>query len=130
MFWISRAAEKTSQADCRRYQYRLDPTRRSLGELLDYATTKAGIVAFTKALSKQLIKKGVGVNAVAPGPVWTVLQPCGCQTQEEVQHIGENAPMARPGQPSNLRELCTLASQQASSITGGSLWNDGGEGVV
>src|SRR5690606_10035475 len=67
--------------------------------LLDYATTKAGIVAYTKALAKQLIEKGVRVNAVAPGPFWTVLQPSGGQPQEKVQQFGAHSAFGRPGQP-------------------------------
>ena len=99
--------------------------------LLDYAVTKAGIVAFTKALSKQLIKKGVRVNAVAPGPVWTPLQPSGGQTQEKVQHFGESAPLGRPGQPVELAPVYVLlASQEASFITGEVYGVTGGEGIV
>ena len=98
---------------------------------VDYAMTKAAIVAFTKSLSKQLIKKGVRVNAVAPGPVWTALQPSGGQTQEKVQHFGESAPLGRPGQPVELAPVYVLlASQEASFITGEVYGVTGGEGVV
>ena len=93
--------------------------------------TKAAIVAFTKALSKQLIKQGVRVNAVAPGPIWTALQPSGGQTQEKVQHFGESAPLGRPGQPVELAPVYVLlASQEASFITGEVYGVTGGEGVV
>jgi NAD(P)-dependent dehydrogenase (short-subunit alcohol dehydrogenase family) len=99
--------------------------------LVDYASTKAAIVAFTKALSKQLIKKGVRVNAVAPGPVWTALQPSGGQTQDKVQHFGETSPLGRPGQPVELAPVYVLlASQEASFITGEVYGVTGGEGVV
>ncbi|MBH0014810.1 SDR family oxidoreductase, partial [Pseudoalteromonas sp. NZS100_1] len=67
--------------------------------LLDYATTKAGIVAYTKALATQLIEKGVRANVVAPGPFWTVLQPSGGQPQEKVKKFGEQSQFGRPGQP-------------------------------
>jgi len=67
--------------------------------LLDYATTNAGIVAYTKALSKQLIQKGVRVNAVALGPFWTALQPSYGQPDQKVRHFGENGDFGRPGQP-------------------------------
>src|SRR5690606_12734802 len=60
-------------------------------DLLDYATTKAGIVAYTKALAEQLIEKGIRVNGVAPGPFWTVLQPSGGQFPEKVVKFGENS---------------------------------------
>jgi NAD(P)-dependent dehydrogenase (short-subunit alcohol dehydrogenase family) len=99
--------------------------------LLDYATTKAGIVAFTKALAKQMIKRGVRVNAVAPGPFWTALQPSGGQTQEKVQHFGENVPMGRPGQPVEIAPICVLlASQEASFVTGEVYGVTGGSGIV
>jgi NAD(P)-dependent dehydrogenase (short-subunit alcohol dehydrogenase family) len=87
--------------------------------LLDYASTKAAIVAFTKALSKQVADKGVRVNAVAPGPVWTPLQPSGGQPQEKLVEFGKNVPLKRPGQPVECAPLYVLlASQEASFITG------------
>jgi hypothetical protein len=131
MFWITKAAashlpEGAAVINTASIQA-VEPSE----ALLDYATTKAGIVAFTKALSKQLIKKGVRVNAVAPGPVWTALQPSGGQTQEKVQHFGEHAPLGRPGQPVELAPVYVLlASQEASFITGEVYGVTGGEGVV
>jgi NAD(P)-dependent dehydrogenase (short-subunit alcohol dehydrogenase family) len=87
--------------------------------LLDYASTKAAIVAFTKALAKQMTDKGIRVNAVAPGPVWTPLQPSGGQPQEKVVEFGKNVPVGRPGQPVECAPLYVLlASQEASFITG------------
>ena len=99
--------------------------------LLDYATTKAGIVAYTKSLSKQLIEKGIRVNAVAPGPIWTPLQPSGGQTQEKVQKFGEDSAFGRPGQPIELAPVYVLlASQEASYITGEVYGVTGGRGVA
>ena len=87
--------------------------------LLDYATTKAAIVAFTKALAKQVIERGIRVNAVAPGPVWTVLQPSGGQPPEKIPDFGSQTPMKRPGQPAECAPLYVLlASQESSYITG------------
>src|SRR6202000_76741 len=67
--------------------------------LLDYATTKAGIVAYTKALAKQLRKKGTRANVVAPGPFWTPLQSSGGQPPEAVMKFGSHSKYGRPGQP-------------------------------
>jgi NAD(P)-dependent dehydrogenase (short-subunit alcohol dehydrogenase family) len=87
--------------------------------LLDYAPTKAAIVAFTKSLAKQVAEKGIRVNAVAPGPVWTPLQPSGGQPQDKVVEFGKNVPLGRPGQPVECAPVYVLlASQEASFITG------------
>jgi NAD(P)-dependent dehydrogenase (short-subunit alcohol dehydrogenase family) len=99
--------------------------------LLDYATTKAGIVAYTKALSTQLIEKGIRVNAVAPGPFWTVLQPSGGQFQEKVETFGQDSAFGRPGQPVELAPIYVLlASQEGSYITGEVFGVTGGKGIA
>ncbi len=99
--------------------------------LLDYATTKAGIVAYTKALAEQLIDKGIRVNSVAPGPFWTVLQPSGGQFPEKVENFGKNSAFGRPGQPVELAPIYVLlASQEGSFITGEVFGATGGKGVV
>lgn len=99
--------------------------------LLDYATTKAGIVAYTKALAKQLIERGVRANAVAPGPVWTALQPSGGQPDEKVEHFGKDSDFGRPGQPVELAPVYVLlASQEASFINGEVYGVTGGKGVA
>nr|WP_314257109.1 SDR family oxidoreductase [uncultured Devosia sp.] len=99
--------------------------------LLDYATTKAGIVAYTKALSKQLIEKGVRANVVAPGPFWTVLQPSGGQPDEKVENFGKDSDFGRPGQPVELAPIYVLlASQEASYINGEVFGATGGKGVA
>lgn len=99
--------------------------------LLDYATTKAGIVAYTKALAKQLIEKGIRANAVAPGPFWTVLQPSGGQPMEKVEKFGAQTDFKRPGQPVELASIYVLlASQEASFINGEVYGATGGEGIA
>jgi len=99
--------------------------------LLDYATTKAGIVAYTKALSKQLIEKGIRANVVAPGPFWTVLQPSGGQPQEKVTTFGEQSQFGRPGQPVEIAPVYVLlASQEGSYITGEVFGVTGGAGIA
>lgn len=99
--------------------------------LLDYATTKAGIVAYSKALAEQLIEKGIRVNSVAPGPFWTVLQPSGGQFPEKVEQFGANSAFGRPGQPVELAAIYVLlASQEGSYITGEVFGVTGGKGVA
>lgn len=99
--------------------------------LLDYATTKAGIVAYTKALAEQLIEKGIRANTVAPGPFWTVLQPSGGQFPEKVETFGKDSAFGRPGQPVELAPIYVLlASQEGSYITGEVFGVTGGKGVA
>lgn len=101
------------------------------GTLLDYATTKAGIVAYTKALSKQLLEKGIRANVVAPGPFWTALQASGGQPPEKVEKFGAQSAFGRPGQPVEIAPVYVLlASQEASYITGEVYGVTGGEGVA
>jgi NAD(P)-dependent dehydrogenase (short-subunit alcohol dehydrogenase family) len=86
--------------------------------LLDYAPTKSAIVAFTKALAKQVISKGIRVNAVAPGPFWTPLQSSGGQPQDKIPDFGSETPMGRPGQPAECASIYVfLATQESSYIT-------------
>lgn len=99
--------------------------------LIDYAMTKTAIVSFSKSLSKQLIEQGVRVNAVAPGPFWTALQPSGGQTQEKVEKFGSEVPLGRPGQPVEIAPIYVLlASQEASYITGEVYGATGGIGIA
>lgn len=97
--------------------------------LLDYATTKGGIMIFTKALAKQMIKKGIRVNGVAPGPFWTPLQVSGGQTAENLQKFGSDTPMGRPGQPAEIAPIYVqLASSEATYETGQIFGASGGAG--
>lgn len=86
--------------------------------LVDYASTKAAIIAFTRALAKQIAEKGIRVNSVAPGPIWTALQVSGGQPQEKLPEFGQNTPLKRAGQPAELAGIYVfLASQESSYIT-------------
>jgi NAD(P)-dependent dehydrogenase (short-subunit alcohol dehydrogenase family) len=97
--------------------------------LLAYASTKAAQVAFTKALAKQLAEKGIRVNAVAPGPVWTPLQVTGGQTQEGLEKFGAESPMKRPGQPAELAGTYVILAAAESSFTTGQIYGvTGGAG--
>ena len=99
--------------------------------LLDYSTTKAGIVNFTLCLAKQLAGQGIRVNAIAPGPYWTPLQPSGGQLPKELPRFGADTPLGRPGQPAEIAPLFVLlASQDASYCTGNILSSTGGSGDV
>ena len=99
--------------------------------LLDYATTKAGIVAYTKALSKVLIEKGIRANAVAPGPFWTVLQPSGGQPDEKVRNFGKDSDFGRPGQPAELAAVYVLLASEDGSFINGEVYGvTGGKGIA
>lgn len=96
-------------------------------QLIDYATTKAGIVNFTKALAQQLAEKGIRVNTVAPGPVWTPLIPA-TMTGEKIEGFGEDTPEGRAAQPAELAPAFVFfASQESSYITGERLGVAGGK---
>lgn len=98
-------------------------------ELLDYAATKAAIMNFTKSLAKQLAPRGIRVNGVAPGPIWTPLQPSGGQSPEKIPTFGADSPMGRPGQPAELAGLYVLLATGESSYSTGQIFGAvGGRG--
>ncbi len=95
-------------------------------DLLEYSSTKGAIMTFTRALSSNLISKGIRVNAVAPGPIWTPLNPASVSAKEVAQ-FGKDVPMKRPGQPSEVAPAYVfLASEDASYITGQVMHPNGG----
>ncbi|WP_159798380.1 SDR family oxidoreductase [Puerhibacterium puerhi] len=96
-------------------------------QLLDYATTKAGILNFTRGLAQQLAEEGIRVNAVAPGPIWTPLIPA-TMPEEKVDSFGGQTPMGRAGQPAELAPAYVFfASQESSYITGDRIGATGGQ---
>jgi NAD(P)-dependent dehydrogenase (short-subunit alcohol dehydrogenase family) len=98
--------------------------------LLDYSATKGAIVAFTRSLSQALVEKGIRVNAVAPGPIWTPLIPASFEPEHVAKH-GAGAPMRRAGQPNEVAPcMVFLASEDASYMTGQILHPNGGTVVA
>ena len=96
-------------------------------ELLDYSATKGAITAFTRSLSSNLVGKGIRVNGVAPGPIWTPLNPSGGQPPEDMPDFGKNVPLGRPGQPNEVApSFLFLACDDASYMTGQILHPNGG----
>ena len=128
-FWILKAAVphmppgSTIVATTSEQAY--DPTP----ELYDYAQTKAATMNFVKSLSKQLASKGIRVNGVAPGPIWTPLQVSGGATMEKLEKFGGMTPFGRPGQPAELASIYVqLAASDASYATGQVYGAAGGSG--
>lgn len=98
-------------------------------DLYDYAQTKAATMNYVKSLAKQLAPKGIRVNGVAPGPIWTPLQVSGGATQEKLKMFGGQTPMGRPGQPAELGSVYVqLAASDASYATGQIYGSAGGSG--
>ncbi|ALH81394.1 SDR family oxidoreductase [Sphingopyxis macrogoltabida] len=95
--------------------------------LLDYSATKGAITAFTRSLSENLVGKGIRVNAVAPGPIWTPLNPRGGAPAKKVEHFGESTPMKRPGEPNEVAPaFLFLACDDSSYMSGQVLHPNGG----
>lgn len=95
--------------------------------LLDYSSTKGAITAFTRSLSENLVGEGIRVNAVAPGPIWTPLNPYGGQPKEAMEDFGENTPIGRPGQPNEVAPaFLFLACEDSSYMSGQVLHPNGG----
>ncbi|WP_447553582.1 SDR family oxidoreductase [Vreelandella sp. EE22] len=126
MYWITQAAMEHLEAGASIINtssvVAYDPPK----ILLDYSMTKAAIIAFTKSLAKQVAEQGIRVNAVAPGPFWTPLQPSGGQPQEAVQNFGEETPLGRPGQPVELAGVYVLLASQESSFATGNVYGAAG----
>jgi NAD(P)-dependent dehydrogenase (short-subunit alcohol dehydrogenase family) len=119
MFWIVKSAlrylPRGGTIVCTTSINAYDPSE----NLLDYAATKAAIMNFTKGLAKQIAHRGIRVNAVAPGPFWTPLQPSGGQPLDKLVNFGADSPIGRPGQPAELAPIYVLlASDESSYATG------------
>lgn len=99
-------------------------------ELLDYSSTKGAITTFTRSLSMNLAAKGIRVNAVAPGPIWTPLNPSGGATPEKLESFGESTPMGRPGQPNEVAPAFLFLACADSSYMSGQVLHPNGGTVV
>jgi NAD(P)-dependent dehydrogenase (short-subunit alcohol dehydrogenase family) len=128
-FWIIKAALPSMQpgsciiATASEQAY--DPSP----DLYDYAQTKAATINFVKSLAKQLAKKGIRVNGVAPGPIWTPLQVSGGASPEKLKKFGGKTPLGRPGMPGELAGIYVqLADNQGSFATGQIYGSAGGSG--
>jgi NAD(P)-dependent dehydrogenase (short-subunit alcohol dehydrogenase family) len=97
-------------------------------ELYDYAQTKAATMNYVKSLAKQLAPKGIRVNGVAPGPIWTPLQVSGGATMEKLTKFGSQAPFGRPGQPAELASIYVQLAAEDASYTTGHIYGAAGGG--
>jgi NAD(P)-dependent dehydrogenase (short-subunit alcohol dehydrogenase family) len=98
--------------------------------LLDYSATKGAITAFTRSLSENLIEHGIRVNAVAPGPIWTPLNPFGGAPPEKIKDFGKDTPMGRPGQPNEVAPAFLFLACEDSSYMSGQVLHPNGGTVV
>ena len=127
MFWLTKAALAQMEAGATVINTASIQGYEPSPQLLDYAMTKAAILNFTKGLSQQLAEKGIRVNAVAPGPIWTPLIPA-TMPAEKVEQFGGDTPLGRAGQPAELAPAYVFfASQESSYITGERLGVTGGK---
>ena len=127
MFWLTRAALPHLPAGATIINTTSIQAYSPSETLVEYATTKAAINAFTKALAQQLAPKGIRVNAVAPGPIWTPLQVSKGQPPEAIPEFGQQTPLGRPGQPAELAPAYVfLASPESSYVIGETLAVTGG----
>jgi NAD(P)-dependent dehydrogenase (short-subunit alcohol dehydrogenase family) len=127
LFWLCKAAVKHMKPGSTIINTASIQAYEPAPILLDYATTKSAINTFSKSLAQQVAAKGIRVNVVAPGPVWTPLQVSGGQPKEVLKDFGAKTPLGRPGQPAEMAPAYVfLASQESSYVSGETLNANGG----
>ncbi|HEX3677475.1 MAG TPA: glucose 1-dehydrogenase [Sphingomicrobium sp.] len=127
MFFMTQAARPSLKKGSAIINTTSETAYKGSAGLLDYSSTKGAIVGFTRSLAKNLVKDGIRVNAVAPGPIWTPLNPSGGMPKDELKEFGKDTPMGRPGQPNEVApSFLFLACEDASYMTGQVLHPDGG----
>jgi NAD(P)-dependent dehydrogenase (short-subunit alcohol dehydrogenase family) len=127
MFFLTQAARPHLQEGAAIINCTSVTMYQGASDLLDYSSTKGAITAFTRSLSENLVGKGIRVNAVAPGPIWTPLNPSGGADPETLKTFGESTPMGRPGQPNEVAPaFLFLACEDSSYMSGQVLHPNGG----
>ena len=127
LFWLTKAAKKHFSPGAAIITTSSVQAFDASPSLIEYAVSKAGIANFTRGMAGQLAPEGIRVNGVAPGPIWTPLQPSSVPT-DKIESFGDQVPFGRPGQPAELASTYVyLASQESSYTSGETIVVSGGE---